>query len=240
MLKVRKLVDLTFDDELSKCITVPIPREKLKRESSKRLVDFCGWIYSNLKNELSGPTEKMFILTVKEGGLVGIYLIGMGTESRVAFRNIDVLNLALHDEANLIIAIHNHPKIGNIEISQTDIETLSECTQFYRSININYWMLICNKDMDNLTYYYSSEEKTKYKIKISTQNIQTENGGKLKVDKIKVNKYYDSFVINSIKISVKEIKKSIICKEQRTEQSKKTSKKCVAPKKLLKGRNKKT
>jgi hypothetical protein len=236
MIKVRKLVDITLNDKDSKIISLPSLKEKYKGEGCVRV---CKWIQKNLKTDLSGPTERCFILTFKNGGLVGVYLVGMGNEHTVKVRNMDILDLALQDDADFIIDLHNHTDIGKVKISEADIRALSEYSQFYRSINIIYWMLICNKNTDAFTYYYWPKKEATYEIKTSTQKMWATNNKIVKVPNYEVKKSYDSVEIHLMEIHIGEEQKKPVARKKPKEKqlAKKTetkTKRRVTPQKSVK------
>lgn len=238
MVKVRKMVDIVLDDESSKRITIPIPNEK-ENAGAGRL---CVWLADHLKPELSGDVEQLFILTFKGGGLVGVYLISVGSKTCAIFQSFEILKVALQDKADLIIALHNHPPdIEHVRSSPADISMLSDHTQFYGSIGITFWILICNKEVNLFTFYFSDEKVCKYDIKASPKIIKNENGEKIKLERFKIKKNYEPIVVNSllIRIVTPEKKKRVAHKEPKEKQPKKKTetktKRRVTPQKSMKG-----
>jgi hypothetical protein len=236
MVKVRKLVDITLDDKSSKVISTPMRKEKFKGEQFSQI---ALWIRENLKNELGGITERRFILTFKNEGIVGAYLVGIGDYRRVEVNNMEVLKLIIQDEADCIIDLHNHPVTGNVNISEIDIRALSESTAFYRNINVGYWMLICNKDVNIFNYYGSLETNVKYKIKISKTRLQSDKGNETAIPKYTVNKGYEPFILKTMRISIAEEKKKRVTRKgpetkQPVKKTETKTKRRVTPKKPVK------
>jgi hypothetical protein len=219
MIKIRKLIETTVSSAIEEKISTQ--KKSFDLETVK---DVCLFICENFDKELSGVTERALLITLRDAAIVGAYLVGMGDRNSVNLDPQDHIRIALEDNADYVIAVHNHPTERPVCISVTDIITLNKMSEIFSSMGIKFASMICNKDMSNFNLYKISSEKTVYDTGGIIRKVSTdENGRKEKINVAIIKKTVEPLELS---VTIFNISKS---REVKTAKTKKTSKTSKAP-----------
>jgi hypothetical protein len=192
MIKIRNLVETTVDANITKRLN--------KQGKGLWLKDICTFICKHFKNELTGINERAVLITIKDSVIIGAYLVGMGGQHSVKLDPQDHARIALEDNADYVISVHNHPGRQEVKISENDIVLLNKMVEFFGYMDIKFSSIICNSEMNTFNIYSTDYERSENRLSFKRRIVKDKDGNKKRISIVALERRIDPIEISSTNV----------------------------------------